>query len=69
MRRVIAFVFLLTLVPNLGVAQRRIEAGFLGRQIELNGQTYRYQVYVPIEYTARSSGCWRSGGSRTKERV
>ena len=33
------------------IAQRRVETGFVDRSIELNGQTYRYQVYVPAEYT------------------
>lgn len=34
-----------------GAAQVRIETGFLDRTVELPGGIYRYQVYVPAEYT------------------
>src|SRR5689334_1658076 len=37
------------------IADGRAETGFLDRSIELNGQTYRYQVYVPADYTADQS--------------
>ena len=38
-------------VASNPLAQRHIETGFLDRQIYLDGQTYRYQVYVPPDYT------------------
>jgi predicted peptidase len=34
-----------------GAAQTRIETGFLDRIVEVSGNRYRYQVYVPAEYT------------------
>jgi hypothetical protein len=42
--------------PAFLLAQRRAETGFLDRSIELNGQTYRYQVYVPFEYRTTNRG-------------
>ena len=34
-------------VPRLAIA----DAGFLDRSVTLGGETYRYQVYVPVEWT------------------
>ena len=35
-------------VGSLKAAKR--ETGFLNRRVTLNGETYRYQVYVPLEW-------------------
>jgi predicted peptidase len=32
-------------------AQPKIETGFLNRSVDLNGTTYRYQIFVPASYT------------------
>lgn len=32
-------------------AQQKIETGFLDRSVTVDGQSYRYQVYVPSSYT------------------
>src|SRR5262245_5270332 len=40
------FMFALLCCPNLSWA----DTGFLDRQIVVNGQSYRYQVYVPTDY-------------------
>jgi predicted peptidase len=45
----ILFTFLLTLPPP-GTAAARIETGFLDREVTLGGVSYRYQVYVPVNY-------------------
>jgi poly(3-hydroxybutyrate) depolymerase len=42
-----AFLFI---APLAASAAPRIETGFLDRQITLDSVTYRYQVYVPIDY-------------------
>jgi predicted peptidase len=42
--------FLLTL-PLCAAAAPRIETGFLDREVKLGSVSYRYQVYIPIDYT------------------
>jgi predicted peptidase len=42
--------FLLTVALS-AVAAPRIETGFLDREVKLDSVSYRYQVYVPINYT------------------
>jgi predicted peptidase len=37
------------------VSAQKIETGFLNRSIVVNGSTYRYQVYVPREFTRSKS--------------
>jgi predicted peptidase len=39
--------FALLSVPRLAIA----DTGFLDRSVTLNGETFRYQVYVPVEWT------------------
>ncbi len=49
--KVAAATLALTLaVASRGDAQGRIETGFLDRTVEVSGNTYRYQIYVPAEY-------------------
>ncbi len=43
------FTLLLPLVLPAAAAQR-VETGFLDREITLGGVSYRYQVYVPVDY-------------------
>ncbi|HEU0014232.1 MAG TPA: alpha/beta hydrolase-fold protein, partial [Longimicrobium sp.] len=52
MRAVFLVLALLLSVPGDADAQRR-ETGFLFRTLALGDSTYRYQVYVPPEYTPR----------------
>jgi predicted peptidase len=49
-RKITLCTFLLTLALN-AAAGPRIETGFLDREVKLGGVTYRFQVYVPINYT------------------
>ena len=37
------------------VSAQKIETGFLNRSIVVNGSTFRYQVYVPREFTRSKS--------------
>jgi poly(3-hydroxybutyrate) depolymerase len=32
-------------------ATARAETGFLDRSVTIKGETFRYQVYVPLEFT------------------
>lgn len=43
--------FLLGLVASL----QQVQTGFLDRSITFAGRSYRYQVYVPADYTTKSS--------------
>ncbi len=45
---------LLSLVALSPAASQRVETGFLDRAVTLNGQEYRYQVYVPRTYSAET---------------
>jgi len=46
-----AFLFIFFLGVSFTVASaQRIETGFLDREITLGGVSYRYQVYVPVNY-------------------
>ncbi len=47
----IAFVVALLVVVLPATAQPQ-ETGFLNRQVTIDGTTYRYQVFVPVEYTS-----------------
>ena len=49
-RILILCTFLLTLALNAAAAPR-IETGFLDREVKLGSVSYRYQVYIPINYT------------------
>ncbi len=49
MRTLTLFTFLLPLVLP-GAAAQRVETGFLDREITLGNVSYRYQVYVPVNY-------------------
>jgi len=49
-RRLALCTFLLTLALNAAAAPR-IETGFLEREVTLGSVSYRYQVYIPINYT------------------
>ena len=44
------FLFLLTFTP-LELAAQKVETGFLDRAVVVNKTEYRYQVYVPREFT------------------
>ena len=49
MRTLTLFTYLLTLaLPAAGAS--RVETGFLDREITLNSVSYRYQVYIPVNY-------------------
>jgi len=48
-RALALYTFLLTLSLNAAAAPR-IETGFLDREITLGNVTYRYQVYIPVNY-------------------
>lgn len=39
--------YILLVAPSLATA----DTGFLNRSVTLNGETYRYQVYVPLEWS------------------
>jgi hypothetical protein len=50
-----AFALLLVLASPSALAQSsqpRVETGFLDRTMQIERRTFRYQVYVPAEYTA-----------------
>jgi predicted peptidase len=49
MRTLTLFTFLLTLALPAAAAPR-VETGFLDREITLGSISYRYQVYVPVNY-------------------
>ncbi|HUL23816.1 MAG TPA: prolyl oligopeptidase family serine peptidase [Thermodesulfobacteriota bacterium] len=49
MRTLTLFTFLLTLALPAAAAPR-VETGFLDREITLGSVSYRYQVYVPVNY-------------------
>ena len=49
MRTLTLFTFMLTLALPAAAAPR-VETGFLDREISLGGVSYRYQVYVPVNY-------------------
>ena len=40
------------LVASPCVGQPRVETGFLDRTVDISGQRYRFQIYVPAEYTS-----------------
>jgi predicted peptidase len=48
--RALALCFFLVTIPLHAAAASRIETGFLDREVTLNSITYRYQVYVPVNY-------------------
>lgn len=52
-RAVRHLLLLLALAPVPGLSAQAGETGFLNRTLMLDGQRYRYQVYVPPEYDAR----------------
>jgi predicted peptidase len=49
MRTLTLFTFLLTLALPAAAAPR-VETGFLDREITLGSVSYRYQVYIPVNY-------------------
>jgi predicted peptidase len=49
MRMLTLFTFLLTLVLPAAAAPR-VETGFLDREVTLGSVSYRYQVYIPVNY-------------------
>ena len=47
---------LLCMVIATGLAgSARVQTGFLDRSVEISGRSYRYQVYVPIDFRAKKS--------------
>lgn len=46
----LAVPFLLVSSP-LALAAQAVETGFLNRQVDVGGRSYRYQVYLPPSYT------------------
>jgi poly(3-hydroxybutyrate) depolymerase len=44
------FLFIFLGISVAAAAAPKIESGFLDREITLNGVSYRYQVYVPVNY-------------------
>jgi poly(3-hydroxybutyrate) depolymerase len=44
------FLFNFLGISVAAAAAPKIESGFLDREITLNGVSYRYQVYVPVNY-------------------
>ncbi len=43
-------IFLFGSLVNV-VSASKIETGFLDREVMLNGDVYRYQIYIPVNYT------------------
>jgi predicted peptidase len=54
MPRVASFLTLLLAMTAHPLAAQAVETGFLNRTAVVNGQAYRYQVYVPAEYATRT---------------
>ena len=52
-RRISAFALLLILGSVSAVA--RVETGFLDRTVSVSGSSYRYQVYVPADFSLKKS--------------
>jgi len=52
MRSRIAVTFAGSLLLSLAAASASAETGFLDRSVTIGAQTHRYQVYVPIDFTA-----------------
>jgi len=50
---ILSAVMLLGVTGQPAMAQR-VETGFLDRMASVGGQGYRYQVYVPVDYTTRT---------------
>ena len=64
-RAVLALVLMLGLAPaSQGAAQGRVETGFLDRTVEVSGQKFRYQIYVPAEYLIRKAVACDRGPAR-----
>ena len=55
LKRMVAFFILLLGFAATATAAPKIETGFLDREITLNGVSYRYQVYVPVNYDSGKS--------------
>lgn len=51
-RRKVFLILLLLLTPATAFA-RKHETGFLDRTVSLNGESYRYQVYVPRDFDSK----------------
>ena len=51
--RMLSALMLLAASGHATLAQR-VETGFLDRMASVGGQGYRYQVYVPADYTSRT---------------
>jgi predicted peptidase len=51
MRRQFCGTLLLVLLPALPIFSQTQETGFLNRTLALRGESYRYQVFVPADYT------------------
>ena len=52
MKKTRFLLFTLLLLSTGTLNAQSAETGFLNRSISLNGAEYRYQVYVPYNYTA-----------------
>ena len=46
---------LISILITAAYASARVETGFLDRTVEISGKSYRYQVYVPIDFHSKKS--------------
>jgi predicted peptidase len=46
---------MLFLLISLAASLQQVQTGFLDRSITVAGRSYRYQVYVPVDYQTKSS--------------
>ena len=54
LRRLILACLALLLVPMERGNAQRVETGFLNRTVVVSGQSYRYQIYVPADYSTKA---------------
>ena len=52
MRVAVSILLSLAAFPSAPLAAQRVQTGFLDRSVTLSGVAYRYQVYVPANYSA-----------------
>ena len=52
-KRMLVFLFFCLLTTSLAEAEKKHETGFLDRTLTLRGVTYKYQVFLPEDWTSR----------------
>ena len=50
-----SLIILISILASAVYSSARVQTGFLDRTVEISGKSYRYQVYVPIDFRSKKS--------------